>query len=222
MTAPADAPESHPHGTDDSALTHFAARVAHDFNNLLTAILGNLELMQLRAARDHLSGLDSYFTGANGAGGRAIAFAARLMAYSGRSAGTPVRVHVDTVLAGFSPLATCRLAANDAVLLCDPDQLELAVTELLENANEAGGKVTITSAQAGAEIIVTVSDTGRGMEPETLARAVEPFFSTAAHGTGRGLGLPIVARVVQELGGSIGIEAKAGGGCTVTLRLPRA
>lgn len=208
--------------TAETVLVEFAARVAHDFNNLLTAILGNLELLQLRAANQKLPGLNGYLEAANSAGSRAVALAARLMIYSGQCAGAPVMVPVDEVLERFSARAACSLAGGGAALHCDPAQLELAVAELLDNAEAAGGAVSISSAPAGRNIIVTVRDTGCGMEPAVLQRATEPFFSTAANCTGRGLGLPIVARVVRELGGSMDIAAQPGAGCTVTLTFLRA
>lgn len=199
----------------------FAARVAHDFNNLLTGILGNLELLQLRAARNNLRGLDSYLDGANSAGTRAVAFAARLMLYSGRGGSPPSLMPVDAVLAKFLPQAVGSLGAGAAGLMCDPAQLEVAVAELLDNAKAAGGTPAITSTATATEITVTIADKGHGMAPDILARAQEPFFTTAPNGTGRGLGLPIVARVLRELGGSMSIESKPGAGCTVTLVLPR-
>ena len=212
MTSPTDPP--------DSSLERFAARVAHDFNNLLTGILGNLELLQLRAARNKLPGLDSYLEGANSAGNRAAAFAARLMLYSGSGGSAPEPVPVDQLLEGFASQANCTLAAGDAVLLCDPTQLELAMTELLDNAAAAGGEAFISSAHVAETVLITVRDTGCGMSAETLALAQEPFFTTQSNGTGRGLGLAIVARVVRELGGSMGLASEPGAGCTVTLRLP--
>lgn len=216
MTAPPNAKN----GPQDGALEQFAARVAHDFNNLLTGILGNLELLQLRTARNHITGLDSYLDGANSAGTRAVAFAARLMAYSGRGASPPVLVQPDTLLANFAPQAMCSLAAGEAAFCGDPAQFELAMAELLANARAAGGDIFISSAQAGACLIVTVRDTGRGMPPDILARAPEPFFTTHANSTGRGLGLPIVARVMRDFGGGMAIEAQEGAGCTVTLEFP--
>jgi signal transduction histidine kinase len=73
---------------------------------------------------------------------------------------------------------------------------------------------------AGREAVITVRDSGRGMPPDILERAAEPFFSTAANGTGRGLGLPIVARVIRDLGGRMTLEAQPGAGCCVRLILP--
>ena len=221
MTGPTAAPNGAPDGAKDAAMEDFAARVAHDLNNLLTGILGNLELLQLRVARNNVPGLDSYLDGANSAGTRAVAFTARLMTYSGHGGSPPQRVPVDAVLAKFIPQAACSLAAGAASLQCDPAQLELAVAELLANAKSAGGAAALSSTVAGDDIVITIRDTGHGMTPEILARAQEPFFTTASNGTGRGLGLAIAARVVRELGGSMAIESKPGAGCTVTLLLPR-
>jgi signal transduction histidine kinase len=215
-------PDGVPNGVPDDATAHFAARVAHDFNNLLTGVLGNLELLQMRAARQNLPGLDSYLEGANSAGNRAVAFAARLMVYSNSGAAAPVAVPVDAILAKFTGRAACRLGAGTAAVLCDTAQLELAVAEVLANAQEAGAVPVISSATAGDNVVITIRDTGPGMSEEILAQACEPFFTTASNGTGRGLGLPIVGRIMCALGGSMEIEAEEGVGCTVTLRLPRA
>jgi signal transduction histidine kinase len=217
MTVPGKLP---PAAVPEATREHFAVRVAHDFNNLLTAILGNLELLQLRVARNNLPGLDGYLDGANSAGTRAVAFAHRLMQYSGHGGAEPVPVPVDTVLSHFAPETTCRLAAGATAVLCDPAQLELAMGELLDNAKAAGGEVFLTSAVSAGKVTIVVRDTGKGMDAETLAHATEPFFTTASNGTGRGLGLAIAERVIRELGGSMKIEAEPGAGCTVTVVLP--
>jgi signal transduction histidine kinase len=222
MSGPGSAPAETQPGAPDDAVAHFAARVAHDFNNLLTGVLGNLELLQMRAARQNLPGLDAYLDGANSAGGRAVAFAARLMVYSGRGTSPPAPVALDAVLARFQDRAACRLGAGDAAVLCDAGQLELAVAELLANAAEAGGAAVITSFGGGDCVTITIRDNGCGMSPDVLAQARAPFFTTASNGTGRGLGLPIVARVVQDMAGQLEIEAEEGAGCTITLKLPRA
>ena len=217
MTPPDEAPSP----AQDAALAQFAARVAHDFNNLLTAILGNLELLQLRAARQNCTGLDGYLAGASSAGARAVALAGRLMAFSGLNAGPAIPVLADAVLSRFTGEATCRPGAPGAMVLCDPDQLGLAIAELVENGRAAGGQVTLSSAATARDITITVQDTGHGMAPEILRRAREPFFTTSGSSTGHGLGLSIVARVIGGLGGTMNIESGPDRGCTVTLRLPR-
>lgn len=220
--APAEAQSGVVPSAPDSATADFAARVAHDFNNLLTGVLGNLELLRMRVARQNLPGLDGYLDGASSAGHRAVAFAARLMLYSGHGASPPVAVPAGDILARFSSRATCRLGAGDAAVLCDPAQLELAVAELLANAQAAGGAPVISLAVSAQEILIKVRDSGHGMSANILAQAQRPFFTTAGNGTGRGLGLPIAARVVRDIGGSMVIASREGAGCTVTLRLPRA
>lgn len=213
-------PESFPAELADHRAGHFVSHVAHDFNNLLTGILGNLELLQLRAARNNIPGLDSYLEGANSAGARAVAFAARLMLYSGAGSSPPVPVHPDTVLAKFRDQAHCSLQAGGATVLCDPGQLELAAAELIANAAAAGGAIFVSTALTAGQAVITVRDTGHGMTPDIHAHALEPFFTTATNSTGRGLGLPIVARVVHSLGGAMEIQTADGAGCTVTLHLP--
>ena len=217
MTPPDEAPDP----AQDAALAQFAARVAHDFNNLLTGILGNLELLQLRAARQNCAGLDGYLAGASSAGGRAVALAGRLMAFSGCNAGPAVPVLADAVLSRFVDQADCRPGAPGAILLCDPDQLELAIAELVENGRVTGGQVTLSSSAVADSVIITVRDTGHGMAPEILRRAREPFFTTSGNATGHGLGLAIVERMMDGLGGTMAIASAPSQGCTVTLRLPR-
>lgn len=204
------------------ALTQFAAKVAHDFNNLLTGLLGNLELLQMRAARQNLPGLEAYLDGANSAGARASAFTARLMQFSGHGRAPFAPVPVDALLARCAGGAACTLNAGAALLLCDAVEFELVMAELLANAAAAGGQAAVSSSLAGGDIIITVSDDGQGMTPEILAQASLPFFSTAQSGTGRGLGLAIAARVVGGMGGRMALAAAPGAGCTVTLTLPQA
>ena len=206
-------------------LERFAAHVAHDFNNLLTGILGNLELLQYRAARNNVQGLDGYLEGASSAGGRAAAFAQRLLLFSGRGARPPEAVPVDALLRRLGGNAVLCLAAGGAALFCDPEQIALALTELLDNAAAAtalGGEIFLDSALEHESVILRVRDTGAGMAPGILAQAQEPFFTTHASGAGRGLGLSIAARIIAQAGGRMEIQSEEGAGCTVTLTLPRA
>jgi signal transduction histidine kinase len=119
----------------------------------------------------------------------------------------------------------------------DANQLELAILNLTINARDAmpgGGSLRIdlqnrrTGDRSPAElspgdyVVVSISDTGTGMDEETLARAFEPFFTTKELGTGSGLGLPMVQGFAAQSGGAVQIRSKLGGGTTAELWLPQA
>jgi hypothetical protein len=213
------------------SLERFAAQVAHDFNNLLTGILGNLELMQRRAARSGEHGFDGYLDGARRAGGRAVQFSQRLLAFSGPMTQEATRQPLGPVLHEVvkpfrerGKKVTLALAGEDVPVLCDPAQAELALSELLHNAEEAtaqGGRIFLEAEASARHVIIRVRDTGCGMAPEMLAQAGQAFFTTRSNGTGKGLGLPIAARFARQAGGGMHIESAPGEGCTVTLTLPR-
>ncbi|OYV35572.1 MAG: hypothetical protein B7Z80_17970 [Rhodospirillales bacterium 20-64-7] len=216
---------------DPRRIEHFAANVAHDFNNLLTGILGNLELMQSRAKRSGETHFDGYLEGARNAGGRAATFAQRLLAYSGRAAqdAEPVRLAA-IILEIVEPMREhgLRVAVAEldaaAQVHCDPADLELALHELLNNAVDATaerGEINLSLRQLGAEVQITVADSGVGMAPDILARAVEPFFTTRPNGAGKGLGLPIVDRFARQTGGALQLASLPDQGTTVQLILPK-
>jgi signal transduction histidine kinase len=216
--------------TDSAALAAFAAHCAHDFNNLLTGILGNLELMQNRARRDKVTAFDGYLDGARHAAGRAADFSQRLLALSGRTAGDPVAVPVNQLARDIVDLlreqgvdVVAELHSQVGMAFCDPAQLELALQELLTNARDAiseGGVMSLTTHPLPGAIRITVSNTGTVMTPAVLARACEPFFTTRPGGAGKGLGLPIVAHFVQQVGGSMTINSVDGKFTRVALVLP--
>ncbi len=207
----------------------FAAHVAHDFNNLLTGILGNLELMQNRTRRNGHPDYDTYIEGARSAALRAAGLAQRLLVLSGRQAGEPVATDL-TRLAGdlVAPLQAqghdITLDMPALILTCDPNHAELAMNELLENAIAAtpvGGRITLSAAHEAGQIVLKVCDTGAGMAPETLARAVQPFFTTRPNGTGRGLGLAIAEGFARSLGGALTLVSTRGEGTTAVISVPR-
>jgi len=215
-----------PDAPDSERLENFAASVAHDFNNLLTGILGNLELMQNRATRDGITLFDGYLDGARNAGGRAAIFAQRLLAFSGRAALDHAEHDMSVILseavaAALDPARiTLETAPGQAVLSCDAAQAALALAELLNNAADAtaqGGAITARSENAGGVLRVIIQDTGAGMPPEVLARALEPFYSTRPNGAGKGLGLAIVMRFARQTGGTLTLASELGKGTTVTV-----
>jgi len=211
-------------------LEHFAANVAHDFNNLLTGMLGNLELMQIRAKRSGVATFDTYLEGARNAGNRAATFTQRLLAFSGRATRDVSIIDIDSLVTGIVeplrehvPALSVDLGAAGARLRCDPAQAELAVQELLHNAMDAvstTGAITLTTRAAAGTLTLSIHDTGPGMTPEILARATEPFFTTRPNGAGKGLGLAIAERFARQCGGTLHLASPQGQGTTVSLRLP--
>ena len=93
-----------------------------------------------------------------------------------------------------------------------------ATTCLLKSRQAGGGTVTATTTHDNGGVVVSIADTGLGIEPERLRRIFEPFFSTKDHGTG--LGLAITQRVVEEHGGAISAHSEVGKGTTIELGLP--
>jgi CheY-like chemotaxis protein len=218
--------------------------VAHDFNNLLTPIIGALELLQRK-----LSGQDArtdrWITGALQSGERAKTLVQRLLGFARRQQLSTGAVDVAALLEGVRDLVSSsigptvelqlRCAPDLPMALADPHQLELAVLNLCVNARDAmpdGGLLTIAAESAligpdsssnlspGIYVRLSVIDTGTGMNPETLARAVEPFFSTKGTGRGTGLGLSMVHGLGAQLGGAFELRSACGKGTRADLYLP--
>jgi hypothetical protein len=108
-------------------------------------------------------------------------------------------------------------------LLVNPDQMEQVFLNLLLNALDAmpeGGDLRVAMRHRGPEVVIQVSDTGRGIDPEVLDRVFDPFFTTKPLGKGTGLGLSICYGTVKEHGGTITIKSTRGAGTTFTIRLP--
>jgi len=227
------------------AMGRMAGAVAHDFNNLLTGILGNLELLQRRAARLGISEFDDYLRGSRSAANRAVDLTQRLLAVSGHLALDPKLVRVEKlvdstveILSGTLPDAVqlkTELAAGLWPVWCDEAQIEDALMQLVRNAQTAmpeGGQVTIgarnlnladdSALAAGDYVALSVSDTGIGMTEEVATRAFEPFFTTRNSGAGSGLGLAAVLGVLRQSGGGAVIEASRPGHTKVTMFLRRA
>jgi two-component system NtrC family sensor kinase len=109
------------------------------------------------------------------------------------------------------------------LLNCYPQKLNQVFMNLLVNAAhaiEGHGVIRIKTSVEGGDIVVTISDTGRGISPENLTRIFEPFFTTKEVGKGTGLGLSISYDIIKKHGGEITVESEAGTGTTFTIRLP--
>ena len=215
--------------------------VAHDFNNLLTAVIGNLELLRKRVALD--PSVDRLIDGALQGAQRGAALTQRLLAFARRQALEPRPVDLAGLVGGMAnllrrsigPTNEMTLDLPDALpaVLIDANQIELALLNLAINARDAmpdGGKIAISidmcrtgatnDIAAGDYVCLRVSDTGAGMDADTLKRAIEPFFSTKGIGKGTGLGLSMVHGVALQLKGALRLHSTPGRGTTAELWLP--
>ncbi|MBA4794603.1 MAG: PAS domain S-box protein [Phenylobacterium sp.] len=223
------------------ALGQLTGGVAHDFNNLLMAVLGSLELVRKRLPYDPgvTPLLENAIHGAERGANliqRMLAFARRqelkieavdlattaegMVSFLRRSLGPRVRIDLD-------------LPRGLPLLRTDPNQLEAALLNLCVNARDAmedGGVITISATEEtlaagrglaeGRYVRIRVSDTGCGMDEPTLARVLEPFFTTKGVGQGTGLGLPMVHGLANQSGGKLDIVSRPGAGTAVDLWLP--
>ena len=228
------------------AIGQLTGGIAHDFNNLLTAVVGHLEMVEARIVRD--SRTIGLVQAALRAADRGATLTRHLLAFARRQHLEPRPVDIAAVVDGVEKMLRqtigpdIRLVVQAASDLppawVDPNQLELAILNLALNARDAmpvGGTLRIAAENgravtgvsppdlsSGNYLIVSVSDTGTGMNPETLARAFEPFFTTKEAGRGSGLGLSIVHGFAAQSGGSVRITSSPGNGTNVDLWLPRA
>ncbi|HKW54601.1 MAG TPA: ATP-binding protein [Stellaceae bacterium] len=219
--------------------------IAHDFNNLLTSVIGNLELAQLRVGGD--AQLATLLESAQMAAQRGATLTQRLLAFARRQHLEPRPVDVPLVVNGVEKLLQQTIGPAIRLVIeadprlwparIDPNQLELAILNLAVNARDAmpeGGTLSIRSEgrrsapdgllelAPGDYVVVSVSDTGTGMDAQTLARAFEPFFTTKEVGRGSGLGLPMVQGFAAQSGGAVHLESAPGRGTKAELWLPRA
>ena len=215
--------------------------VAHDFNNLLMAVMGNLELLRKRLPTDPRTQrlIDAAIQGAE----RGASLTQRMLAFARQQDLTTGSADLETLVLGMRELLERSLGSNIELRFdiapnlpsaqVDVNQIELAILNLAINSRDAmpdGGTISIgvgqgTSAgrgqmQPGRYLWVKVSDTGSGMDANTLQMAVEPFFSTKPLGKGTGLGLSMVHGLAVQLGGGLELTSTLGIGTSATLWLP--
>ena len=222
--------------------------VAHDFNNLLQIVTGNLELLQRGLPEDQARlrrAADNAMAGAE----RAALLTQRLLAFSRRQPLAPERIDPNRLVSGMSDLLNRTLGETIEVetiqsariwpVEIDVNQMENALLNLAVNARDAmpdGGKLTIEVANThidedyaaqeaevspGQYVLISVSDTGQGMDEDVLSHAIEPFFTTKEVGRGTGLGLSMVYGFIKQSGGHIRVYSERGHGTTVKIYLPR-
>ncbi|MBN3812813.1 PAS domain S-box protein [Paraburkholderia sp. Ac-20347] len=229
------------------AIGKLTGGVAHDFNNVLQVLRGNLELLERRHSRDVWSrervakALDAADQGAN--------LASQLLAFGRRQPLEPVATNLGVMLRSMDDMLRRALGETISVetvvvgglwnTLVDPNRLENVVLNLAINARDAmpgGGKLTLELSNAmlddqygalpadvppGQYVLLAISDTGTGMTPQVLERALEPYFTTKPEGEGTGLGLSMAYGFVSQSHGHLRIYTEEGHGTTVKVYLPR-
>jgi two-component system cell cycle sensor histidine kinase/response regulator CckA len=230
------------------AVGRLAGGIAHDFNNILTAIASFTEFA-IRALPSEHAAVDD-LEQVRGAVQRAAGLIRQLLAFSRQQVMQPVVLNLSDVVRNLVPMLRRLIPESVALhsfldpelwaIHADPVQIEQILVNLVVNARDAmpnGGTLTITTSQAtldeayireghrdaaiGDYAVLSVSDSGIGMDAATKARVFEPFFTTKAPGHGTGLGLSTVYGIVKQNGGSIWLYSEPGRGTTVKIFLRR-
>jgi len=229
------------------ALGQLAGSVAHDFNNLLGVIIGYSELLSIDLASDNST--SARLETIKNAGMRAASLTSQLLAFSRRQVLQPKVLNLNSLVTETQKMLQ-RLMGEDIeqrVLLdstlgktkADPGQMVQVIMNLAVNARDAmpgGGNLTIRTANVefedvtsingvavppGHYVMLSVSDTGTGMDVNTRDRLFEPFFTTKPAGKGTGLGLATVYGIVKQSGGYIFANSELGRGTTFNVYLPQ-
>lgn len=230
------------------AVGQLTGGVAHDFNNLLQVIIGNLEVLRRNASHD-VKKVESAAELAMSGARRGAVLTQKLLAFARRQPLSPRPIDVNGLVNGLTEILHRVLDETISVRVvqgtdvwpieADPNELESAILNLAVNARDAmpdGGSLTIETSNAyldadyvarhaelspGQYVLISISDTGTGMDAPTIARAFEPFFTTKPMGKGTGLGLSQVYGFVKQSGGHVTLHSEVGQGTTVNTYLPR-
>ncbi|CAI8763622.1 two-component system, cell cycle sensor histidine kinase and response regulator CckA [Pseudomonas sp. IT-P253] len=225
------------------AVGQLSGGIAHDFNNLLTVILGNLEIIRKRVGDDPK--ITRLVDNATQGAMRGVSLTQRMLAFARRQELKFESVELPTLVEGISGLLRSSLGPSVIFethfspdlgpVMADVNQLELAVLNLVTNARDAmpdGGKIVISarvedvrdqttlSVVAGRYVCLSVTDTGDGMDADTLGCAMDPFFTTKGVGKGTGLGLSMVHGFIEQLGGQFVLKSLINEGTTAELWIP--
>ena len=218
------------------ALGQLTGGIAHDFNNLLTVIQGSADMLRRTGLEE--SKRIRFADAVVQASGKAAALTGQLLAFARRQPLQPEVIDVNALIGDMADLidrtlgeriqVSTELAGTACNVEADRAQLESALLNIAVNARDAmpdGGILAIKTEsvhdpERGTMVAIAVSDSGAGMDEDTLARAFEPFFTTKMTGRGTGLGLSQVYGFASQSGGDVRIASVAGMGTTVTLLLP--
>ncbi len=229
------------------AIGRLSGGIAHDFNNLLGVIIGYSRLLKKELGTDNP--LSEHALEVEKAGQRAASLTKQLLAFSRQQVLTPAIVNLNTLAADMEKMLPRLLGEDIEVssslnpqlgnVKADQSQIEQIIMNLAVNARDAmptGGKLKIQTSnveldqaytwnhpgsKVGSYVMLAVTDTGTGMDAETLTHIFEPFFTTKERGKGTGLGLATVYGVVKQSNGYIWVDSAPGKGATFQIYLPR-
>jgi signal transduction histidine kinase len=229
------------------SIGRLAGGLAHDFNNYLTVINGYCDVLLDRLQPEDPT--RAQVAEIRKSGGRAAELTERLLAFSRRQVSNPNPCSLNEILRDVENIL--RSAAGSAVdlvldpapdlglVMADPVQIHQVLLNLVINASDAmpsGGRIEVrtsnvafdqaalpptTAAEPGEYVVLTVRDTGTGMDEQTRGHIFEPFFTTKPSGQGTGLGLSTVYGIVQQSGGWISVDSEPGQGTTFRIGFPR-
>jgi PAS domain S-box-containing protein len=230
------------------AIGQLAGGVAHDFNNLLTVILGHADLGLTSMNLDEE--LNASFLEIQKAGRQAASLTQQLLAFSRRQILQPKVLDLNQIIVEMKDMLRRLIGENINLVITlgqpldlvkvDPGQMQQVIMNLAINARDAmerGGTLTIetqmvgfdpavasanTAIQPGSYLLLTVADTGVGMDEETMSHIFEPFFTTKDKSKGTGLGLATTHGIITQSGGHIEVISQPDCGCTFNVYLPRA
>ncbi len=228
------------------SIGRLAGGIAHDFNNLLTSIIGYAEIVRMNLPSEDptMNSMQHISKAAD----RAAELVQQLLAFSSKAMTRPKVLDLNQVVIrsrdilirtlGEDVIFTFRPGKDLGAVKADPGHVELIIMNLAVNCRDAmpeGGDIVLEtgnldlaerhlerypSAEKGRYVMISMSDTGHGMNEETMARIFDPFFTTRATGAGTGLGLSTVYGIVKQHGGHIEVRSEPGAGTTMEILFP--
>ncbi len=227
------------------AVGQLAGGISHDFNNILSAIIGYADLLEAKVNGN--PSLKNYVDHILSASRRAAKLVKSLLAFSRKQTISLCPVELNALIKGVEKLLlrliredielVVRCACDDLVVMADSGQIEQVLMNLVANAKDAmpGGGFLVIQARAadlddghigggnlraGRYAVISVTDTGTGMEAQTAKRIFDPFFTTKEVGKGTGLGLSMTYGIIEQHGGGIEVQSEPGIGTTFNIYLP--
>lgn len=236
------------HAQKMESIGRLAGGIAHDFNNILVVILGYCDMLKQAIAETEPAFAD--VCEIEKAGKQASTLTSQLLAFSRKQLIAPREVQLDAAVRSMEKMLKrllgehialeCRLAEDTGAIMADPGQIEQLIANLAINARDAmtgGGVLRFETSNVqyeesddlvadrldlkpGRYVRLTVSDTGAGMDAETVEKIFEPFFTTKEEGKGTGLGLATVYGIVKQAGGAIHVYSEVGSGAVFRIYFP--